>query len=182
MDRGKSQASRRDMGNACPPLTCHVSHASWAENSGEAAVCGSSEGWEETHVFLLWLKKLGQPGCWPCQEAMLFVTIRTCFTWAPSPVTGFCACVNSVMSDTFATLWTVARQARILEGVAISYSGGSSPSRDRNCISDVFCVGRQILYHCTIWKGDVTGFSQQLGSISLQSILTHQWAKGQERC
>ena len=34
-------------------------------------------------------------------------------------------------------------QARILEQIAISYSRGSSQSRDRTCIS---CFGRQILY------------------------------------
>ena len=35
-------------------------------------------------------------------------------------------------------------QARILEWVAISYSWGSSPPRDRTCIS---CISRQILYY-----------------------------------
>ena len=35
-------------------------------------------------------------------------------------------------------------EARILEWVAISYSRGSSQSRDR---TRVFCIGRQILYH-----------------------------------
>ena len=40
-------------------------------------------------------------------------------------------------------------QARILEWFAISYSKGSSKSRDRTC---VFCIGRQILYHCTTWE------------------------------
>ena len=35
-------------------------------------------------------------------------------------------------------------QARLLEWVAISFSRGSSQTRDRTCIS---CVGRHILYH-----------------------------------
>ena len=38
-------------------------------------------------------------------------------------------------------------QARILEWGALSYSRGSSWPRDRVCISCVFCIGRQILYH-----------------------------------
>ena len=40
-------------------------------------------------------------------------------------------------------------QARILEQVAISYSRGSSRPRDRSPMS---CIGRWILYHCTIWE------------------------------
>ena len=34
-------------------------------------------------------------------------------------------------------------QAIILERVAISSSGGSSPPRDRCCISCIFCIGRR---------------------------------------
>ena len=37
-------------------------------------------------------------------------------------------------------------QARILEWVAIS------SSRESSHISCIFCVGRQILYHCTTWE------------------------------
>ena len=56
----------------------------------------------------------------------------------------------------FAVPWTVAclaplsigiLQAGILEQVAISNSSRSSHPRDRNCISCVSCLGRQILYH-----------------------------------
>ena len=39
-------------------------------------------------------------------------------------------------------------QARILEWVAISSSGGSSQPRDQICVSCVSCIGRWILYHC----------------------------------
>ena len=39
-------------------------------------------------------------------------------------------------------------QARILEGVAISYFRGSSPPRDRTHFSWVSCIGRWMLYHC----------------------------------
>ena len=59
----------------------------------------------------------------------------------------------SVVSNSFATPWTVAcqaplsigiSQARILEWVAISFSRGSSWPRNWACVS---CVGRWILYH-----------------------------------
>ena len=43
-------------------------------------------------------------------------------------------------------------QARILEGVAISYSGGSSQPQDRTCDSYISCTGWQILYHCATWE------------------------------
>ena len=54
-----------------------------------------------------------------------------------------------------ATLWTVVHQAplsmgilqeRILEGVAIASSRGSSQPRDQTCISYVSCIGRWVLY------------------------------------
>ena len=44
-------------------------------------------------------------------------------------------------------------QARILEWVAISYSRGSSRSRNQTCVSSISCTGGQILYHRTIWEG-----------------------------
>ena len=51
----------------------------------------------------------------------------------------------------FATLWTVAchgiLQARTLEQVAMSSSRESSWPRDWTCMSSIFCIGRQILYH-----------------------------------
>ena len=55
----------------------------------------------------------------------------------------------------FVTPWTVAHeaplpmgllQAKILEWVAISSSNGSSQAWDRTQISDVSCIGRQVLY------------------------------------
>ena len=48
-------------------------------------------------------------------------------------------------------------QARILEWVAISSSRGPSWPRDRTSISWVFCIGRQILYHCTPWEAQHQG-------------------------
>ena len=56
-----------------------------------------------------------------------------------------CCCFSrSGVSNTFATPQTVARKARILEWVAISFCRGSSLPRDRICLS---CIGRQILNH-----------------------------------
>ena len=43
-------------------------------------------------------------------------------------------------------------EARVLEGVTVSYSRGSSEPRDRTQVSCVSCIGRQILYHCTTWE------------------------------
>ena len=64
---------------------------------------------------------------------------------------------RQVMSDSFVTLWTVARQAplyeiiqvRILEWAAISFSRASSLPRDWIHVS---CIGRWILYHWAIGK------------------------------
>ena len=38
-------------------------------------------------------------------------------------------------------------QARIPEWVAISFFRGSSPPRDRTCVSCIYCIGRWVLYH-----------------------------------
>ena len=66
----------------------------------------------------------------------------------------------------FVTPWTVCSplgssvhgisQARILEWVAISFSRGSSQSRDRTCIS---CIDRQILYSWATWEAPVNDSS-----------------------
>ena len=40
-------------------------------------------------------------------------------------------------------------QARILEWVVISFSRGSSPTRDRTHVS---CISRQVLYHWATWE------------------------------
>ena len=64
-----------------------------------------------------------------------------------------CCCLLTVVSDSFVTPWNVAlpgssvygvSQARILEWVAISFFRGSSQSNDQ---TDVFCIGRWVLYH-----------------------------------
>ena len=43
-------------------------------------------------------------------------------------------------------------QARISEWVAISYSRGSSWTRDQTYVSCIFCIGWWILYHLATWK------------------------------
>ena len=43
-------------------------------------------------------------------------------------------------------------QERILDWVAIFYSRGSPQHSDRNCVSCVSWIGRQILYHCPTWE------------------------------
>ena len=62
----------------------------------------------------------------------------------------------------FATTWTDCTppvssvhgifQARILDWAAISYSRESPQARDGSCDAGVFCIGRQILYHCATWE------------------------------
>ena len=44
-------------------------------------------------------------------------------------------------------------QARVRKRVAISYSKGSSWPRGW---THVFCIGRQILYHCATWEAHLT--------------------------
>ena len=46
-------------------------------------------------------------------------------------------------------------QARILEQIGISYTRGSSWSRDLTWVSCISCIGRWILYHWATWD---TGF------------------------
>ena len=50
-------------------------------------------------------------------------------------------------------------QARILEWVAISSSGGSSYPEDQTCSS---CIGRWILYQCTTWEAPCLYFKVNL--------------------
>ena len=45
-------------------------------------------------------------------------------------------------------------QARILEGLAISYSRGISPTQGSTCISCYSCIGRRILSHCVTWEAE----------------------------
>ena len=43
-------------------------------------------------------------------------------------------------------------QARIMKQVAISSFRGSSQPRDWTSVSNVSCIGRQVLYHWTTWE------------------------------
>ena len=52
-------------------------------------------------------------------------------------------------------------QARILEWVAISYSRGSSLSRDRTCVSCISCIGRHVLYHGTTWETPINDYNNK---------------------
>ena len=73
-------------------------------------------------------------------------------------------CVLCFIAQTCPTLWDTMDcsppgssvhgifQARILEQVAISYSRGSSQSRDQTHISCISCIGRWIFYHCVSWE------------------------------
>ena len=64
-------------------------------------------------------------------------------------------CVCSVLSWLFVTPWTIAHQAllslfsqsRILKWVAISFSTGSSWTRDQTHVSCISCIGRRIPYY-----------------------------------
>ena len=69
-------------------------------------------------------------------------------------------CMCSVTSDTLQSMdgsppgFSVHGifQARTLEWVDISSSRGSSQPRDQTCVSCVFYIGRQILYHLATWE------------------------------
>ena len=59
-------------------------------------------------------------------------------------------------------------QATVLAWVVISYSRGSSRSRDRthvSCVS-VSYIGRWILYHCTTWE---THYVQEKGNAIIKT-------------
>ena len=48
-------------------------------------------------------------------------------------------------------------QPRILEWVAISFSRGSSQSRDLTCVSCISSIGRWLLYHSSTQKAHILG-------------------------
>ena len=94
----------------------------------------------------------------------------------------------------FVTLCTVAHQASlsigilwawILEWVAISYSRGSSQSKDWTHVS---CIGRRILYHCATWEDLCINISLSHFAIHLKltwyyksAILQYKNVLGQEK-
>ena len=91
-------------------------------------------------VCFFWCGSFFKSFYWICYNIYIYGCAQSCLTlwdpmdWSPS---GSSICGIS--------------QARILEWVAISCSRGSSRSRDRTYISCVTCIGRWVLYHCTIW-------------------------------
>ena len=74
-----------------------------------------------------------------------------------------CVCVIgcSVVSDSFASPWTVAFQdppslgffqARILDWIAMPSSRGCFQSREQTGFSHISCTGRWTVYHWATWK------------------------------
>ena len=78
--------------------------------------------------------------------------IMKVYTWVLSRVWYFCHTMDcSPPSSSVHGIF----QARILEWVAISFSKGSSWPRNWSHISCFSCIGKQILYHCTMWEGGI---------------------------
>ena len=98
----------------------------------------------------IWLKGYIQPFICFVNRALLKNSCAHLLRWQNFVVAATIyyvhACVLS-RSWLFATLCTVASQARIMEWVAVPYSRGSSQSRDWTCVSYVSSIGKQVLYH-----------------------------------
>ena len=86
----------------------------------------------------------------PCFWPNIFSTSGSSFPLA-CPVTQSCPTLCSSMDCSLPSSSVHGLfQARILEWVAMSSGTGSFRPRDWTHVSYVFCMGRQILYHCTI--------------------------------
>ena len=73
-------------------------------------------------------------------------------------------------------------QARILEWVAISSCGGSSPCRNQTTSPASFCIGRQILYHwdtLKVWRIQTEGF---LKPVSRRQFFQRIMPKAEKLC
>ena len=86
-------------------------------------------------------------------------------------------CVCSVASDILWPPWTVAHQVPLCiefsrqeywSGFPIPFFRGFSWPRDWKCISFIFCVSRQILYHCTTWEAPLRSKSVNKWSKALK--------------
>ena len=75
---------------------------------------------------------------------------------------------NSPVSCVHGISW-----ARILEWVAISFSRESSQPRDE---TQVFCTGRQILYHWATWDTVATCKSKNLSNLKQQRFISCSWS------
>ena len=81
----------------------------------------------------------------------------------------------------FVTPWTVARQAplsmefsgilEILEWVAIPFSKGSFQPSVQTHVSCLFCVSRQILYHCATWEALLCNYLLMIKAKTLEFCL-----------
>ena len=83
-----------------------------------------------------------------------------------------------------ATPWTAARQARMLEWVAVSFSRGSSWARDRTHVSR---IGKQIIGHCAAWKAQVKsrwspGSSQTPGKSNYEILVRNKKDPTSDTC
>ena len=98
--------------------------------------------------------------------------------WAqPRSCKAVCACAQELSSVWLCSPMNIAHQAplsmrilqaRILERVAISFSRGSSQTRDQTHVSCVSCIGRQTLYHWTTWETDSMVTVKSVWSITLK--------------
>ena len=61
-------------------------------------------------------------------------------------------------------------QARTLEQVVVTYSRGSSPSRDRTQVSYVSCIDRRVRYYCHL--GSPADIAMCVYNVSI--VLSHQ--------
>ena len=92
----------------------------------------------------------------------------------------FIVCVCSVASDPLGPcgLYSLPgssvhgiSQSRILEGVAHSYTRGSSQPRNQTHNSCISCIGRQFLYHYSIWEAPDASQIHHL----ISCFITHPW-------
>ena len=86
---------------------------------------------------------------WPRDQTLVSHIVDRCFTiWATREVCILCDPMDHSLPD-FSDHGNF--QVRILEWVVTSYFRVSSQPWNRTYISCVSCIGRQILYHCTIF-------------------------------
>ena len=86
----------------------------------------------------------------------------------------------------FSTVWSIARQAPLSMGFprkntgmgCISFSRGSSPPRDRTCIS---WIGRGILYHGATWEALLNSVAK-CRLMPLNTTSTKRKQQSLERC
>ena len=105
------------------------------------------------------------------------------YTNSGTSTLSYIVCICSVVSDS-ATPWTAARQARMLEWVAVSFSRGSSWARDRTHVSR---IGKQILGHCAAWETQVKsrrspGSSQTPGKSNYEILVRNKKDPTSDTC